>query len=143
VVGGVWMKEPGQPTKEPAATGGLSFRFEKLDVWHRAVELARLIYEVTRPFPTEERYGLTAQLRRAAVSISANIAEGSGRPSPRDFAHFLDQAYGSTMEVVSLAEVAAGLGWIHHDVLVQVRSLAAKVAAMLSGLRKSVLVKPP
>lgn len=129
--------------KEPATAGGPAFHFEKLEVWHRAVALARLVYEVTRAFPAEEKCGLTAQMRRAAVSISANIAEGSGRPSPRDFAHFLDQAYGSTMEVVSLAEVATGLGGMNRDVLAQVRSLAAKVAAMLSGLRKSVLVEPP
>ncbi|HMO66614.1 MAG TPA: four helix bundle protein, partial [Verrucomicrobiota bacterium] len=115
----------------------------RLEVWHSAVELARLVYQVTLTLPPEEKYGLTAQLRRAAVSVSANIAEGSGRPSPRDFAHFLDQAYGSDMEVVSLVEVAARLGWIRDDVLAQVRSLAAKVAAMLSGLRKSVLADSP
>lgn len=135
------MNSQDHPGKQPATAGGPSFRSEKLEVWHQAVALARLAYAVTRSFPAEEKYGLTAQLRRAAVSISANISEGSGRPSPRDFAHFLDQAYGSTMQAVSLAEVSAGLGWMNRDVLSQVRSLAAKVAAMLSGLRKSLLAE--
>lgn len=137
------MNSQDQQGKQPATAGGPSFRFEKLEVWHQAVALARLADEVTRIFPAEEKYSLTAQLRRAAVSVSANIAEGSGRPSSRDFAHFLDQAYGSTMEVVSLAEVAAGLAWMNRNVLAQIRSQAAKVAAMLSGLRKSVLAEPP
>ncbi len=143
MVGGVLMKQSGHAAKEAAPAANPSFRFERLEVWHSAVELARLVYQVTLTLPPEEKYGLTAQLRRAAVSVSANIAEGSGRPSPRDFAHFLDQAYGSDMEVVSLVEVAARLGWIRDDVLAQVRSLAAKVAAMLSGLRKSVLADSP
>lgn len=133
--------QPSHLQQQAVPADGPSFRFERLDVWRRAVELARLVYQVTRTLPPEEKYGLTAQLRRAAVSISANIAEGSGRPSPRDFAHFLDQAYGSDMEVVSLAEVAERPGWIGQDALAQLRLLAAQVAAMLSGLRKSVLTE--
>ena len=77
------------------------FRFEKLDVWRKAVDFADRAYAVTRTFPGEERFGLTSQMRRASVSISSNIAEGSGRSSGRDFAHFIEIAYGSLMEVVS------------------------------------------
>ncbi len=82
------------------------FRFEKLDVWQKAVEFADGVYGITGRFPGEERFGLTSQMRRAAVSISSNVAEGTGRSSDRDFAHFVEIAYGSLMEVVSQLKVA-------------------------------------
>jgi len=70
------------------------FRFEKLDVWQKAVEYADLIYKLTKKFPPEERFGLTSQLRRSAVSISSNIAEGTSRSSDSDLARFVEIAYG-------------------------------------------------
>ena len=85
---------------------GSRFRFEKLEVWQEARSLNRAIYGFTREFPKDEMFGLTSQLRRAAVSVAANIAEGSGRNSDRDFAHFLEQAYGSLMETASLLYLA-------------------------------------
>jgi len=77
------------------------FGFEKLDVWQKAVEYGDTIYEITKPFPAEELFGLTSQLRRAAVSVSANIAEGSSRSSNIDFKRFIEIAYGSLLETVS------------------------------------------
>jgi four helix bundle protein len=71
------------------------FRFEKLIVWQKAIVFADQIYQMTRTFPSDERFGLTSQLRRAAVSISANVAEGSSRTSNRDFARFVEIAYGT------------------------------------------------
>ena len=82
------------------------FNFEKLDVWQKAIDFADLIYSDTRPFPPEERFGLTGQLRRAAVSISSNIAEGSSRSSKSDFARLVEIATGSVFEVVSQAFIA-------------------------------------
>ena len=82
------------------------FRFEKLDVWQLAIDFSDQIYRATREFPSEERFGLTNQLRRAAVSIAANIAEGSGRWSDRDFVRFIEIAYGSLMETVSHLRIA-------------------------------------
>ena len=82
------------------------FRFEKLDVWQLAIEFSDQIYIATREFPADERFGLTNQLRRAAVSIAANIAEGSGRSSDRDFVRFIEIAYGSLMETVSHLRIA-------------------------------------
>jgi four helix bundle protein len=73
--------------------------FQDLKVWQRAMELAEVVYELTRRFPPEELYGLTSQLRRASVSIASNIAEGRGRGSDGDFRHFLNIAQGSTYEV--------------------------------------------
>lgn len=111
------------------------FRFEKLEVWKRAVEFADLVYSLTRQFPNEERFGLTSQLRRASVSVSSNIAEGSGRISDRDFSRFLEIAYGSVMEVVSLAEIAHRQKFLVIEERDQLNQQAEVLAKMLSGLR--------
>jgi four helix bundle protein len=70
------------------------FAFEKLEVWHLAVEFCDDVYRFTRTFPSDERFGLTSQLRRAAVSIAANMAEDSGRSSKKEFVRFVEIAYG-------------------------------------------------
>src|SRR4051812_29018046 len=81
------------------------FNFEKLEVWHKAVDFADFVYCLTRTFPEAERFGLTSQMRRAAVSISSNLAEGSSRHSRPDFARFIELASGSLYEVVSQAGI--------------------------------------
>ena len=75
--------------------------FKKIFVWQKAFELSKEIYNMTSKFPKEEIYGLTSQIRRASVSISSNIAEGSGRKTKKDFCGFLYYAYGSTKELES------------------------------------------
>jgi four helix bundle protein len=115
------------------------FRFEKLDVWRKAVEFADQVYELTALFPDTERFGLTSQMRRATVSISSNIAEGSGRPSDKDFAHFVAVAYGSLMEVVSQAEIAVRRGFLDHAKREAIYTNAEELARMLSGLKRSLL----
>src|SRR5437764_1230623 len=82
------------------------FNFEKLDVWQKAIAFADFIYSETRKFPNDERFGLTNQMRRAAVSISSNIAEGSSRHSKSDYARFVEIATGSVFEAVSQSFVA-------------------------------------
>jgi four helix bundle protein len=82
------------------------FTFEKLDVWQEAIRFADLLHELTGDFPDEQRFGLTNQMRRASVSISSNIAEGSSRVSRRDFARFVEIATGSLFEVVSQTAIA-------------------------------------
>ena len=82
------------------------FRFQELEVWQQAIQFADLIYEQTGRFPSEEKFGLSSQLRRAAVSISSNIAEGNGRPSNTEYARFVEIAYSSLMEVVSQLHIA-------------------------------------
>jgi four helix bundle protein len=123
------------------------FRFEKLEVWQAARRLGGEIYNLTQDWPARERFGLTAQLRRAVVSISANIAEGSGKNSDRDFARFLEQAYGSALEVASLLLIACDLGYVASarmdGLLDAVQSLCSQVAALNRSLnveaRKTVI----
>src|SRR5579862_4282791 len=82
------------------------FNFEKLETWHEAITFADLIYKLTRSFPAEERFGLTNQMRRAAVSVSSNLAEGCSRSSTLDYRRFVEISAGSVFEVVSQAIVS-------------------------------------
>ena len=113
------------------------FRFEKLDVWQRSIEFADTVYILTRKFPTDERFGLTSQMRRAAVSVSSNIAEGSGRVSDKDFSRFLEYAYGSVMEIVSQSRIASRQRFLTDEECIELDKQADELARMLSGLRKS------
>ena len=113
------------------------FRFERLDVWHKSVDFARTVYEATGRFPACEQYGLTSQLRRAAVSISANIAEGSSRSSDRDFSRFLEIAYGSLCETVSLLHIAESQGFVPSEERHRLYDAAEEVGKMISAFRSS------
>lgn len=113
------------------------FNFEKLEVWHEAIAFADTTYKLTRGFPAEERFGLTNQMRRAAVSISSNIAEGSSRSSHADFARFIEIATGSIFEVVSQATIAKRQGFLTEETHLQLYTAAEKQSRMLSGLRRS------
>jgi four helix bundle protein len=113
------------------------FNFEKLDVWNEAIAFADLIYSVSRRFPDEERFGLTMQMGRAAVSISSNLAEGSSRVSRADFARFVEIATGSLFEVVSQTTIGKRQGFIGDSDYAAVYAAAEKQSKMLSGLRKS------
>jgi len=115
------------------------FRFEKLDAWKEAIGLADEVYTVTKRFPNDERYGLTSQMRRAAVSVSSNVAEGSGRASDRDFAHFVQLAYGSLMELVSQTETALRQSFLDKSTRDHLYQRSEKLARILSGLRASLL----
>ncbi len=121
------------PTQAP-------FRFEKLTVWQSSRRIAGEVYAVTKSFPKDELFGLTGQLRRAAVSISSNIAEGSGRNSDADFAHFLEIAYGSAMEVASLLFIAADAGHLSSKTRDEMLGLSAEVSRQLNALNKSLSV---
>ncbi|MFQ5733085.1 MAG: four helix bundle protein [Planctomycetaceae bacterium] len=111
------------------------FRFEKLAVWQKGIEFANRVYGVTRSFPNDERFGLTSQMRRASVSVSSNIAEGSGRSSDNDFARFVEIAYGSLMEVVSQMNIAKSQEFLQHEDFEDLSKRADELSRMLSGLR--------
>lgn len=93
----------------------MAFRFEQLEVWHDALSYASKIYAITRAFPREELYSLTDQLRRSSSSISANIAEGSGSTSKKDFCHYLDIAIKSTYETTSHLYLATTQKYITEE----------------------------
>ena len=115
------------------------FNFEKLEVWQKAIDFADLICNETRAFPAEERFGLTNQLRRAAVSISSNIAEGSSRSSKNDFGRFTEIAAGSVFEVVSQAFIARRQSFLGENEFRKIYADAEELSRMLSGLRRSLL----
>jgi len=115
------------------------FGFERLDVWRKAVAFAGKVYELTSVFPREEVFGLTSQLRRACVSVAANVAEGSSRSSGKDQARFFEMAYGSLNEIATMLHIGRAQGLISDDELVDARSEILEMCKMLSGLRKSAL----
>ncbi|MDQ6652407.1 MAG: four helix bundle protein [Acidobacteriota bacterium] len=111
---------------------------EKLDVWKRSMDLVVRIYKATEVFPTHERYGLTSQIRRAAVSIPANIAEGAARQSSKEFAHFLSNAQGSASELETELLIAQKLEYLDSVGYFEMRNEIASVGRMLIGLAQSV-----
>jgi four helix bundle protein len=113
------------------------FGFENLAVWQKALVFADLVYDMTESFPRAERFGLTSQLRRAAVSVSSNIAEGSGRGSKKDFSRFVEIAFGSVCEVVSQTHLSHGRGFVSEENLNKVRESGEELGKMMSGLRAS------
>jgi four helix bundle protein len=115
------------------------FNFEKLETWQKAITFADLVYESSRNFPAEERFGLTNQMRRAAVSISSNIAEGAARNSKNDYARFLEIAAGSLFEVVSQSFIGKRQGFLSEPTFQKLYLAAEEQGKMLSGLRRSVL----
>src|SRR5438045_7045595 len=117
------------------------FNFEKLDVWQEAIQFADLVYELSGDFPANERFGLTNQMRRAAVSISSNIAEGSSRSSRADFARFIQVATGSVFEVVSQATISKRQGLISQSDYAALYAAAEKQSRMLSGVKKALAAR--
>ena len=113
------------------------FNFEKLDVWQKAIAFADVIYSQTRTFPNEERFGLTNQMRRAAVSISSNLAEGASRMSQADFGRFVEIAAGSVFEVTSQVFVAKKQKLLTDTQFETIYQYAEELSRMLSGLRRS------
>jgi four helix bundle protein len=114
---------------------GKSYR--DLVAWQQAMDLVTAIYQITRCFPKEELYGLTSQLRRAAVSIPSNIAEGQGRRGAAEFRHFLGQARGSLMELETQVLIAERLCYVQPDPAAQILLQAAELGRVLNGLLNS------
>jgi four helix bundle protein len=107
--------------------------YRDLLVWQKAIELALCVYDVTSTFPKEEMFGLRSQMRRAAVSIASNIAEGRGRLNPAEFRHFLGLAQGSTYELQTQLLIASHLGMSRRDAIGQAQSLTNEVSKMLAA----------
>ncbi len=111
--------------------------FRDLVAWQKAMDLVEAVYAATRGFPADERFGLTSQLRRAAVSIPSNIAEGEGRGSHNEFGRFLSIAYGSLREVETQLLIGVRLGYVDEAACKEAFSLAEEVGRLLNGLSRS------
>ena len=113
------------------------FGYRKLIAYQKAKEVVKKTYMLLKKFPSEERYALCDQLRRASVSITSNIAEGVNRYSVKDKAHFIEMAFGSLMEVSSQFEIAEELGYITVEERMSIDELIREEARLLSGLQNS------
>ena len=113
------------------------FGYRKLIAYQKAKEVVKITYKLLKKFPDEERFALCNQLRRAAISVTSNIAEGVNRFSLKDKSHFIEMAYGSLMEVSSQFEIAEELGYISADDRQNMDQLIEEDARLLSGLLNS------
>ncbi|MCM1310940.1 MAG: four helix bundle protein [Bacteroides sp.] len=114
-----------------------TFSFENLDTFKMARGLVKDIYSVAWKFPAEERYGLTSQIQRAAISIPSNIAEGSGRCSNKEKIHFIEISFGSLMEVYCQLTLALDLEYITNDDFNEIKPHIFELSRLLSSLKKS------
>ena len=113
-----------------------SFKFEELVVYQKAIDFVDRIYLLTKRFPHDEMFGLTSQLRRAAVSISLNIAEGSAR-TKKEFNRFLDMARGSVFEYVAILQISIKQKYINKSTFEEFKEYLVEISKMLSGLKHS------
>lgn len=111
-------------------------RFEDIQAWQKARELVREVYRSSGTSAFERDYGLKDQIRRAAVSSMTNVAEGFARKTSRDFAHFLDVARGSAIEVQSLLYIALDVGYLDADQFKTLYVLAGEVVALVGGFTR-------
>lgn len=109
-----------------------------LDVWKRSIELAKSIYRISGQFPATEQYGLASQMRRAAVSIASNIAEGAARYGKKEFLQFINIAQGSASELDTQIELAKELGYVEHKTYEDIISAIRVISRQLYGLAKAV-----
>jgi four helix bundle protein len=115
----------------------MSGSYRELMVWQQSMQLVKQIYETTRAFPRDEIYGLTSQIRRAAVSVPSNIAEGQGRESRPEFYQFLSKARGSLMEVETQILIAFELGYLGSAKSDELVALTSRTGQLINGLMRS------
>jgi four helix bundle protein len=108
--------------------------YRELTVWQKGMELANTVYRLTQQFPREETYGLAAQMRRSAVSIPSNIAEGYGRLGPKEYRQFLSLARGSNFELQTQFEIARSLGYGDSKLLERAEALSHEVGKMIYAI---------
>lgn len=118
------------------------YSFERLTVWARAVDLVEWTYRTTSGFPGEERFVLTSQIRRAALSVPSNIAEGMSRRSPKEKAHFVQIAYGSLIELLNHLIIAVRLEYLPESDHLEGRQRIQELTAMLYALRQKIKDNP-
>jgi four helix bundle protein len=114
---------------------------EKLDVWKKSVEMVTTLYEVTRTFPSDEKFGLVSQIRRAGVSVPANIAEGAARQTAKEFCRFLSIAQGSASELETELPIARNLGYVSREDYQRIHEEINTIARMIVGLARAVKIR--
>jgi four helix bundle protein len=114
------------------------YGFEKLNVWQNARKLSKDVYLMTQTFPPDEKFMLVPQMRRAIISVSSNIAEGSSRSTKKDQGHFYTMAYGSILELLSQTIVAYDLEFINETQYSGIRASIEQVTNQLNALQKSI-----
>ena len=114
-----------------------TYSFEKLECWQNARQLAVWIYTITKKFPSDERFGIISQMRRAAISIASAIAEGTSRKTSKDQSHFSTIAYSSTIELLNDLIMASDLEFITSEIYINGREKIEKQTLLIAGLRKS------
>ncbi len=114
-----------------------TYSFEKLDCWQHARKLAVWIYRTTKKFPSDERFGMVSQMRRAAVSVASNIAEGTSRKTAKDQSHFSVIAYSSTIELLNDLILSVDLGFIAEKEYMTGREIIEKQTLLIAGLRNA------
>lgn len=112
------------------------FSFEKLEVWQNARLLVTEVYQITESFPEKEKFGMTSQIRRAATSVCANLAEGAARISAKEQAHFTSIAYGSLIELLNHLIVSTDLKFITEDIQVRFREKIQPLSVKINNLRQ-------
>jgi four helix bundle protein len=117
-------------------------KYSDLLVWQKAMDLVTSIYQISATFPSEERFGLSSQARRAAVSIPSNIAEGHGRKASGAYINHISIALGSLMELETQIQIAFRLGFILQDDTSALLTKTDEIGKMLSGLKKSITPQP-
>ena len=117
------------------------FFYKKLDAYKIAKEFTIYVYSLVNIFPAYEQYGLCDQLRRAAVSVPSNIAEGMGRMAPKERVHFLEISYASIIEVLCQLDISQTIGYITEEDLANAEEIAGRLTKVMSGLRKSLIDK--
>jgi four helix bundle protein len=114
-----------------------TYAFEKLNVWQQARKLTKEIYLITSDFPSEEKFGLVSQMRRAVISVSSNIAEGSSRHTDKDQAHFYSIAYSSLVELLNQLILSFDLELLKEEKYIDLRATVELISNHLNNLRKS------
>ena len=115
----------------------------RLEAWSKSVDLVTEVYKETEQFPKEERYGLTSQIRRAAVSIPANVAEGAGRHSQKEFAYFLSNSQGSASELETELIIAHRLGYLDEVFFSRLVSELERIGRLITGISRHVRTPKP
>ena len=114
--------------------------FKKLKVWKAGIDISKVIFQLTRSFPTDEKYGLVSQMLRSAISIPSNIAEGSGRKSNKDFYHFLNIALGSSFELETQVIIANEFNYINQEKADSTCKLINDIQKIFTACKKVLLL---